>query len=184
MGNSLFKGSRTASILCCGLDNSGKTTILSHLSTNNNTNDQVILPTPGMQRSTFHKFSTDWKVWDCSGTGPNRKLWPLFYQYVSGIIFVVDASDRERISCAKDELEAILSANEFRKRKTSVLILFNKMDIEDTPNIAELETVLRLSQMRQQQRNIDMHLQACSGIKGSGIEEGFRWLADSVNSVA
>ena len=63
---------------------------------------------------------------------------------------------------AKDELEAILSANEFRKRKTSVLILFNKMDIEDTPNIAELETVLRLSQMRQQQRNIDMHLQACT----------------------
>ena len=137
-----------------------------------------------MKLEHFQKFGVEWKIWDCSGTGPNRSLWPLFYQYVTGIVFVVDASDRERISCAKDELEAVLTSNDFRRRKISLLVLFNKMDLENTSSVAELETVLRLSQLKASQRNVDMHVQACSGIKGSGIEEGFRWLAESVSSIA
>jgi ADP-ribosylation factor-like protein 6 len=171
-----------ASVICVGLDNSGKSTILSHLSPSPYSQ---ILPTSGMQLETFQKFHVDWKVWDCSGTGPSRTLWPLFYQHVTGIVFVVDASDRERVSCVKDELDAVLLSPDFRRRKMSLLILFNKMDLDDEiATVAELETVLGLSQLKSAHRNVDMHAQACSGIKGSGIEEGFRWLADSLHTIA
>lgn len=170
--------STKASILCVGLDNSGKSTILSHLSPSPYSQ---ILPTSGMKLETFNKFNCEWMIWDCSGTGPNRTLWPLFYQHVSGVVFVVDSSDRERVSCAKDELDSILMSEHFRRRKISLLIIFNKQDLDDEIiTVAELETVLQLSQLKSQHRHVDMHIQACSGIKGSGIEEGFRWLATSV----
>jgi|TARA_B110000091_G_scaffold196723_1_gene224356 small GTP-binding protein len=178
MGN-LFTASQSVSILCVGLDNAGKSTILSHLT---HDNDKVILPTPGMKLAAFSKFHTHWKVWDCSGTGPNRKLWPSFYQHVTGIVFVVDASDRERVSNAKEELDLIINAPDFRKRKISLLVLFNKTDKEGCASVNELETVLRLPQLKATHRHVDVHVRGCSGIKGSGIEEGFRWLADSVST--
>lgn len=172
--------SRHASVICCGLDCSGKSTILSHVSPNQYS---TILPTSGMQLEHFNKFGVDWKVWDVSGTGSNRSLWPLFYKHVGGIIFVVDASDKERVSCARDELSSVMTSHDFRRRKISLLIFFNKMDRDDDcMTVAEIETVLRLAQLKSMMRNVDMHIQACSGMKGSGIEEGFRWMADSLNT--
>ena len=100
------------------------------------------------------------------------------------VIFVVDASDRDRISCAKDELEALLLHPDFRKRHFSLLLLLNKMDLdsENTMSAVEIETILRLKHLQLSQRNVDLHVQSCSAIKGTGIEEGFRWLGDSMNS--
>lgn len=171
---------RQASVLCCGLDNSGKSTILSHFSENLK---QVIYPTAGMELQNFIKYGMEWKVWDCSGTGPSRSMWPLFYQHVNGVVFVVDASDRDRISCAKDELEALLLHPDLRKRHISLLLLLNKMDVEEkTMSPSEMETVMRLKYLQMNQRNVDIHVQSCSAIKGTGIEEGFRWLGDSMNS--
>ena len=190
---------RTCSVLCVGLDNAGKSTVLSHLHNNAGARggdggagagaaarrkEARILPTPGMQLEAFSKFRVDWKVWDCSGTGPNRALWRLFYQHVGGVVFVVDSSDRERVSCARDELDALLAAPEFRKRSVSLLVLLNKSDVEDESQMsqAELEMVLQLGRVRVQQRNVAVHVQPCSGIMGTGIEEGFRWLSDSMSS--
>lgn len=96
---------------------------------------------------------------------------------------MVDASDKERVSCARDELSSVMTSHDFRRRKISLLIFFNKMDRDDDcMTVAEIETVLRLAQLKSMMRNVDMHIQACSGMKGSGIEEGFRWMADSLNT--
>ena len=171
---------RQAAVVCCGLDNAGKSTILSHLS---DELPQVIHPTAGMRLQHFVKFGVEWRVWDCSGTGPSRGMWPLFYPHVAGVVFVIDASDRDRISCAKDELDALLLHPDFRKRDFSLLIMLNKTDLTDeTMSAAEVDTILRLKHMQVSQRNVDLHVQSCSAIKGTGIEEGFRWLSDSLSS--
>ena len=172
---------RQASVVCCGLDNAGKSTILSHLIEDL---PSVIHPTAGMALQHFVKYGVEWRVWDCSGTGASRGMWPLFYPHASGVVFVVDASDRDRISCAKDELEALLLHPDFRKRHFSLLLLLNKMDLdsENTMSAVEIETILRLKHLQLSQRNVDLHVQSCSAIKGTGIEEGFRWLGDSMNS--
>ena len=180
MASSPCAAPRQASVLCCGLDNAGKSTILSHLSEEL---PSVIHPTAGMELQHFVKYGVEWRVWDCSGTGPSRNMWPLFYPHALGVIFVVDVSDRARISCAKDELEALLLHPEFRRRNFSLLILLNKIDLgENTMTAVEIETILRLKHLQVSQRNVELHVQSCSAIKGTGIEEAFRWLGDSISS--
>ena len=56
------------------------------------------------------------------------------------------------------------------------------LDSENTMSAVEIETILRLKHLQLSQRNVDLHVQSCSAIKGTGIEEGFRWLGDSMNS--
>lgn len=70
-------------------------------------------------------------VWDVGGQDRIRKLWryyfnntngPFFYpSYRSGIIFVVDANDSERVGEAREELERLMSEPDLRD---AVLLVF------------------------------------------------------------
>ena len=44
------------------------------------------------------------KVWDLSGQEKMRHAWKYYFESVNGIIFVIDAADRDRIADARDEL--------------------------------------------------------------------------------
>jgi hypothetical protein len=54
------------------------------------------------------------QVWDVGGQDKIRKLWRHYYAGTHGVIFVVDAADKHRVATAREELDAILDADEVR----------------------------------------------------------------------
>ena len=62
-------------------------------------------------------------VFDVGGRGMIRPLFRHYYQNCTGVIFVVDSNDRERVSEAKDELERLMREDEL---KNAPFLIFAK----------------------------------------------------------
>ncbi|XP_016055166.1 PREDICTED: ADP-ribosylation factor-like protein 6 isoform X2 [Miniopterus natalensis] len=95
-------------VLCLGLDNSGKTTIINKLKPSN-AQSQDIVPTIGFSIEKFKSSSLSFTVFDMSGQGRYRNLWEHYYKDGQAIIFVIDSSDRLRMVVAKEELDTLLN---------------------------------------------------------------------------
>ncbi|MCO5561924.1 hypothetical protein L7F22_015550 [Adiantum nelumboides] len=101
---SLF-GEKEARILVLGLDNAGKTTILYRLQVG-----EVVstIPTIGFNVETVQYNNIKFQVWDLGGQTSIRPYWRCYFPNTQAVIYVVDSSDSERLSTAKDEFHAIL----------------------------------------------------------------------------
>ena len=81
----VFRSKPQTSVICVGLDNSGKSTIINFLKPSE---DQVqeVQPTVGFS---LQKFTTDlvnFTVFDMSGSGKYRNLWEHYYSDVKGAV--------------------------------------------------------------------------------------------------
>lgn len=67
------------------------------------------MPTVGLSVEQFTKSRVTLTVFDMSGTPKYRQaLWEQFYADCNAIIFVLDASDRQRLPLARQEFENML----------------------------------------------------------------------------
>uniref|UniRef100_A0A914PM24 ADP-ribosylation factor 1-like 2 n=1 Tax=Panagrolaimus davidi TaxID=227884 RepID=A0A914PM24_9BILA len=97
---------------------------------------------------------------------------PLF----SGLIFVVDSNDRERIDEAREELTRMLAEDELRD---AVLLVFaNKQDLPNAMNAAEVTDKLGLHTLR----NRNWYIQATCATSGDGLYEGLDWLSNQLKN--
>ena len=80
-------------VLCVGLDNSGKSTVIQHLKPKQ-TAVREITPTVGFNVEQFSRASINFTVFDMSGAGKYRTLWEHYYKDAQAIIFVIDCSDK------------------------------------------------------------------------------------------
>jgi ADP-ribosylation factor-like protein 6 len=88
-------GKKKVKVLCVGLDNSGKSTVINRLKTRK-AGDVELAPTVGFATEDFTKGGLQLSVYDMSGQGRYRNLWETFYKNVNAIIFVIDATDKVR----------------------------------------------------------------------------------------
>ncbi|XP_077393234.1 ADP-ribosylation factor-like protein 6 isoform X5 [Festucalex cinctus] len=166
---------KEVNVLCLGLDNSGKTTIINQLKPAN-TPGQEIVPTIGFNIEKFKSSSLSFTVFDMSGQNRYRNLWEHYYKESHAIIFVIDSSDKLRMVVAKEELDTLLNHGDICSKKLPVLFFANKMDLRDAMSSVKVSQMLCLENIKDK----PWHICASNAIEGEGLQEGMDWLQEQI----
>ncbi|KAI1715485.1 ADP-ribosylation factor family domain-containing protein [Ditylenchus destructor] len=140
---------------------------------------QVRILMLGLDAAGFNVEKVDYKnisftVWDIGGQDKIRPLWRYYFQNTQGLIFVVDANDRERVGEAREEFLRMLSEEELRD--AVVLVFANKQDLPHAMSAAEVTEKLGLNTLRNRQ----WYIQATCATTADGLYEGLDWLANQI----
>eukprot|EP01059_Diplonema_ambulator_P016505 TRINITY_DN2809_c0_g1_i1.p1 TRINITY_DN2809_c0_g1~~TRINITY_DN2809_c0_g1_i1.p1 ORF type:complete len:214 (+),score=44.30 TRINITY_DN2809_c0_g1_i1:49-642(+) len=174
-----FLESKKGKVLFLGLDNAGKTSLLSVVSSG-----KVVAPKP-----TAHPTNESFKVggvrinaYDLGGHDNGRLLWESYFTKADGIMFLVDAADYTRLDLVKTELDKILMDPSLSK--TPLCIIGNKIDITTALSQQQLEAVLGLDGLLTGKnpektppmtRPVEVFM--ASVTRGFGYGEAIKWLA-------
>ncbi|XP_064601537.1 GTP-binding protein SAR1b-like isoform X1 [Liolophura sinensis] len=175
---------KSGKLIFLGLDNAGKTTLLSVLK-----EGHMVQPVP-----TLHPTSEDlsmggmrFTTFDLGGHQQARRVWKDYFPAVDGIVFLVDAFDRERFQEAKAELDSLLTDEQVAN--APILVLGNKIDKPGAASEDEIrytfglqgQTTGKGTVSRSELPGRPMELFMCSVLKRQGYGEGFRWMAQYIN---
>ncbi|KAJ1917072.1 Arf GTPase arl1 [Mycoemilia scoparia] len=87
-----------------------------------------------------------------------------------------DSSDRDRIGVSQKEFELMLQEAELKN--AVLLVLANKQDVKGAMTQAEVSEHLGLPSIKNRQWAI----YRCVATEGTGIEEGFDWVANAIKN--
>ena len=164
---------REMRILILGLDNAGKSTILKKF---NGEDISEISPTVGFNIETLEFEGFKLNMWDVGGQKSLRSYWRNYFEATDGLIWVVDSSDRRRMTDCKTELHALLQ--EERLLGASLLVFANKTDLPNAADWKDIERDLDLETIK-----ISHHwvIQPCSAVTGKNLLEGIQWIVNDIS---
>lgn len=174
---------KNAKILFLGLDNAGKTTLLRMLKDN-----RAVSAEPTIHPNTEELIvgQLKLKAFDLGGHETARRLWQDYTTTVDGVVFLVDAIDRQRFPEAKRELDNLLSSEELRG--VPFLVLGNKIDMPSAASEEELKYALGLvdtygKEVASQYYENDcgacpIEVFMCSVVRRMGYKDAFQWLSN------
>jgi len=111
---------------------------------------------------------------DVGGQPKIRPLWRHYIADVRGLIFVVNAADKERFEESKNELSKLLKEEELRD--VPLLVLANKQDLPIAVSPKEVGNALELNKLTSRKWCI----QSTSAMEGEGLIEGLDWMSIAV----
>mmetsp|Transcript_19989 Transcript_19989/g.43477 ORF Transcript_19989/g.43477 Transcript_19989/m.43477 type:complete len:178 (-) Transcript_19989:346-879(-) len=154
-------------IVVIGLENSGKTTLLSVLA---HGEPVETVPTIGLNVKVFKKGQVNMKCWDIGGQEQYRSEWSRYTRGCDVVLYVVDAAAPQKLGVAKKELHKLLDDGSIGS--TPMLICANKIDL--TPHVGEAELIDKL-QLNYVMETPWMVL-PISALKCTNIEQVVEWL--------
>jgi len=175
---------KEGSLVFVGLDNAGKTTLLGILSTGHL---RQAAPTqyPTCEELVINKIKLS--CHDVGGHLEARRIWRDYFPSVNAIVFLVDATDQERLEEAKLELNGILTNPMVSDRP--LLILGNKIDKRNVLSEEQLRVALCLTETTGKNTTLKeieklnrrpVELFMCSVVERTGFKEGFLWLSQYI----
>ena len=152
------------------------------------------IPTIGFNVENVEHKHFCFNVWDIGGGDKIRPLWRHYFHDCHSIVFVADCENREIITEVWDDLKMMVDTFSFilfhflitsffaqlqedALKDVAILVLANKQDLAHSMSVSELEEKLDLRQNLAGRR---WHIQATSATQGTGLREGFDWLADEL----
>lgn len=105
-----------------------------------------------------------------------RHLWEDYVCECSAILFLMDASDSERLEEAGFELDALIG--EKVVEGIPVAILCNKCDIEEALNTEDICKRINFDELQKIQGEEKLKMFRISVLRGEGYQAAFRWVSD------
>jgi ADP-ribosylation factor-like protein 1 len=124
----IFSSPSSHSLTMIGLDGSGKTTLLLYLQTGE---VHQTVPTLGFNCEPVYVGNMKFQVWDIGGQNSFLKFWHQYINDGSGIIYLVDCADSQRLGKSAEELWKILN---ILTSPRPLLVLANKIDLISPQN--------------------------------------------------
>nr|XP_018670963.1 ADP-ribosylation factor-like protein 3 [Ciona intestinalis] len=159
-------------ILLLGLDNAGKTTILKKLASEDINH---ITPTQGFNIKSVQSQGFKLNVWDIGGQRRIRPYWRNYFENTDVLIYVVDSTDKKRLEETGVELEELVTDEKLSG--VPLLVFANKQDLLQAAPASDIADGLSLHTLSGRTYQI----QACSALKGEGIQDGLEWVMKTVS---
>lgn len=162
---------REIRIILIGLENAGKTSIVKSILNQQNSETS---PTQGFE---IHKY--DYKdyhldIWDVSGSASSRPSWHNFFDTADGVIYVVDASSKDKLNESVSEFTQNITQD--RNDKSPWLIFVSKQDVPGCLTTQDVEAAFGVGNSNEKRVNFV----GCSASTRDGIDEGLTWLIDTI----
>eukprot|EP00605_Chrysophyceae_sp_TOSAG23-4_P001727 GSChrysophyteH1.ASY1.ANO1.1914.1 assembled CDS len=160
---------RKLEVVLVGLENSGKSTLLSVLS---NGMPMETAPTIGLNVKMVKRGGVQMKMWDLGGQAQYRAEWGRYTRGCDVIVFVVDTHATTQFHDAKGELHRLLEDKELAT--TPLLVVANKIDLD--PHASEQALIKELS--------LDYIVDnpwiiiPCSALKTLHVDKVLAWLVE------
>lgn len=197
------------SVLLLGLDNAGKTTLLSQIKAlylpqpdGQSQNIGRTVPTVGQNVATIPLQDMYLKIWDVGGQTSMRGLWQSYYSSCHAIIFVVDSTDvgegledftsgadaatvrddahMGRLGECRQVLESVLQNADVAG--VPILVLANKQDREDCVEVVRIKEgfVRQVFEGEKGAGVRDSRVLPVSALLGTGVREAVEWVQSRV----
>ncbi|MFX0018841.1 MAG: ADP-ribosylation factor-like protein [Promethearchaeota archaeon] len=134
-------------IIVSGLDNAGKTSILTALDKKYDFHKDIISLTPTIRVEYHATYFLNQKVifWDCGGQTQYRELYEkkqdIYFDGTDLMLFIIDIQDKERYETSLEYLDMILQHFNRNKMDVPLIISFHKFDPEIRTNGAYIEEI-------------------------------------------
>ncbi|KAI8802398.1 ADP-ribosylation factor family-domain-containing protein [Cladochytrium replicatum] len=163
-------------VIILGLDNAGKTTLLEKiksifLNVAGIPPDKIV-PTVGLNLANVDIGGVRLKFWDLGGQRELRSIWDKYYSECHGIVFVIDATDPERLDEVQEAFETVITNDSVEG--VPVLMLANKQDVESALKVHEIKEKFNKIAVKLGAR--DSKVLPVSALTGSGVREAVDWL--------
>ncbi|OWA52316.1 ADP-ribosylation factor-like protein 2 [Hypsibius exemplaris] len=169
----LKQNEKEVRILLLGLDNAGKTTIMSKFC---GKDVSIIAPTLGFNIETLEFRGYKLTFWDVGGQRSLRSFWRNYFENTDALIWVVDSADRMRMEDCRKELHSLLL--EERLAGATLVIFANKQDLPSAATSAQIAEVLQLMDIKTH----NWLILPCSAMSGDNLLKGMEWLIGDVSS--
>ncbi|XP_060554746.1 ADP-ribosylation factor-like [Ruditapes philippinarum] len=168
--------SESKKILMLGLDDAGKTTLLYKIRLGE---ILTTVPTIGFNVETV-KVAGDvsFVVWDIGGQKNLRSLWHHYISGADGLLYVVDSTNVERLSEAREVLFNTL--NNENMKGVPVVIIANKQDLPGALKPSEISERMGLNDLGHCH---SWHVQGASAVTSEGVFEGVEMMATLIKNL-
>jgi small GTP-binding protein len=170
-----------ATVLVCGLDNAGKSTVVSCL---RGEPDPSAAPSVGFSSASIEHAGARVQLYDVGGGRSIRRIWKTYFADLHGVIYVVDAADTARFEEARAVLaQAMADAHLAGK---PLLVLANKQDLPASAPPHAIALALGLTELKDVQYNILGCTALCPAGGGqapdAALGRGLSWLLGCIEA--
>jgi small GTP-binding protein len=154
-----------------GLDNAGKTTLLTLLKTKKIVDT---IPTVSINTEMVSVGKHNLLIWDVGGQQALRPIWKHYMEQMDGCIYMVDSSDLDRLELASQELQKYIALTR-RGIGFVLLVLFNKTD-QQKRELTEKEKSMFMPPPLILE-HVTYKAECCSVLKENNIQEPLLWFS-------